>query len=1181
MSLRLHRVLLSAAGALIVLAASPAGAGPAGGSVAGGSATIQGDGSRAVTINQSSPNAIINWQTFNIGKGESTSFNQPNSSSIALNRVIGGLGPSFIDGTLTANGRVFIVNGDGILLGAHSVISTAGFLATTNDIRNDDFMAGRYNFTIRGRPDASIVNLGKVTATTGGFAALVAPGVRNAGTITATLGTVSLAAGNAFTLDFYGDKLITLAVNDQIAGKVLDVATGKPLTSLVENAGRIRANGGRVEITAAAARKVVDSVINNTGVIEANSIGTHDGMIVLEAATAASKPAGAPTQTVRLSGRISAAGKGKGTTGGTVVATGENVELNGARIDASGEAGGGKVLIGGDTGGGHPSAAAAAIELAKLESFAIPTASTVSIDARTRIDASATGQGNGGKVVVWSDQQTSFAGNIAARGGQAGGNGGFVETSSHGRLIFTGTVDLGARKGSTGTLLLDPYNETICAFDCGKNTSFSGGVFSPTGSPSYLEASTLGEALRNANVMVTTGGAGSPGNEAGNITVDAAVAWGSNNSLTLSAYNSIFFTSNGSIANTGAGNLNLRADNSGRGIGTVSFSSPTPQINYAGSTGTVSIYYNPSVPGECEGNCGTTYQNPTDFSSSVSTNAAVPSQLSSYMLVNNAGDLALVGSNLGGTYALGKNIDATGFTGFASGATFTGLFDGNGGLGVNSTISNLTLTASQSQNAVGLFPFIGPAATARNLVLSNVNITAGNNIQNIGPLAGENDGTISNVTVASGSVNGGSFAGIGAGGLVGQNKGLISGATTTVTVSVGNASSATALNIAGGITATNLGAIMSSVANGPVSGGAFSWVGGVAGQNGLGGPGGGSGTISSSYAQATVSVVGLSSLAGGLVGNQAAGSSILDSQAFGSVSSNAGGQQPTDFAYVGGLVGKNFGAVAGSTTPSLTSTCTAGAAFSCATGVVTVGSLGWAGGVIGDNRGAVGNTLATGPVTGGANSVLGGLAGGSDVGASVLSSSATGAVTSNGAGSVVAGLIGANGGLVESSQSSGPVNGTSTSYLGGLAGINLGLVQSSFTTSTASVTGSGAQDAAGGFAGLNLGTIDSSSSAGNVMAGPNSIVGGFVGANVAFNNFPPGQVLGSFPVGTISSGSAGTGSASGGAGSIVGAQVGLNSPTTGLPTFPTAGTTCGNSFATFSARAPSRRARPTRQPALA
>src|SRR5436853_1232738 len=302
---RLRNLLLTTA-ALLALGAAPAVGGPAGGTVVGGAATIKGQGGPSVIVNQSSSNAIVNWNTFNIGVNESVRFNQPSSSSVVLNRVTGGLGPSEIMGTLTANGRVFVINRDGVLFGPSAVVNTAGFLATTSDIRNDDFMAGRNNFSIPGRPDASIVNQGRITATSGGFAALVAPGVRNTGTITATLGTVALASGNTFTLDLYGDKLIQLAPGDAIAAKVIDVATKQPLKDLVSNSGKLSANGGRVELTAAAARVVVDSVINNSGVIEANSIGSRNGKIVLGAATQSTKPAGAPVQTVKLSGTISA-----------------------------------------------------------------------------------------------------------------------------------------------------------------------------------------------------------------------------------------------------------------------------------------------------------------------------------------------------------------------------------------------------------------------------------------------------------------------------------------------------------------------------------------------------------------------------------------------------------------------------------------------------------------------------------------------------------------------------------------------------------------------------------------------------------------------------------------------------------------------------------------------------------
>jgi filamentous hemagglutinin family protein len=268
MPYRAHRSLVTTTAALTAFAFSlPSYAGPNGGTAVGGPAAIQGAGNGPASVNQ------------------------PNSSAMALNRMIGGLGPSRIFGALTANGKVFIDKGDGVASGSGTAVNTAGFLAGTGDLHAEDSMAGKDKFNIPGLPDASMLNLGNITATGGGFAGLVAPGVRNAGTVTATLGTVGLAAGDAFTLDFYGDRLITLAVNEQIASAVKDVQTGQTLKSMVGSSGRLSPNGGRVELTATAARAVVDSVINNTGLIEANAVGTKNGMIVLSDATGAGKPA--------------------------------------------------------------------------------------------------------------------------------------------------------------------------------------------------------------------------------------------------------------------------------------------------------------------------------------------------------------------------------------------------------------------------------------------------------------------------------------------------------------------------------------------------------------------------------------------------------------------------------------------------------------------------------------------------------------------------------------------------------------------------------------------------------------------------------------------------------------------------------------------------------------------------
>jgi filamentous hemagglutinin family protein len=966
--------LVLTATALIALSAAPAAGGPEGGSVAAGSATIQGQGGPAVTVNQSSGSAVINWNTFNIRANESVRFNQPSSSSVVLNRVTGGQGPSEIMGTLTANGRVFLINRDGILFGPDSVVNTAGFLATTHDIRNADFMAGRYNFNIPGRPDASIVNQGRITATSGGFAALVAPGVRNSGTITATLGTVALASGNSFTLDMYGDKLITLAVGDQIASKVIDVATGKPLKSLVSNTknGTISANGGRVELTAAAARAVVDSVINTRGVIRADSIGHRNGLIVLNAATGGSKPAGAPAQTIKLAGAISAAGRHRGTTGGTVVVSGEHIKLANAKIDASGRRGGGKVLIGGDWGGGHPNTTLISNASAKLENMTIATATTVSVDARSTINASATGRGSGGKVVLWSDSQTTFAGMILARGGAQSGNGGFVETSSHQLLNYSGTTDTRAPNGSVGTLLLDPENYYINASGLPPRTD-------PTASA--ISADVLVKQLASTNVVLSSLATGT---NAGDIFVDANIGWGSSNSLTLSAYHDILFMSGSKVASTGAGNLVLRADNTGRGQGTIVFE-PGGHVDFTQSTGTVSLLYNPS------GFQTTKYQNPTNYfcppcEGGGGVFAREPSQLTAYMLVNTTGDLDAVRTNPSGTYALGTKITFEPNQTFTPIATFSGLFDGQG-----QTISNLTI-ASTTQN-IGLFGTIASAGEVRNLNLTNVSVSGNSSVNSLfaGTLAGANAGTIINVS-ATGQVQVGS--GSIAGGLVGQNLGTIAGVTVpavsaacgpgqtcaSVAVSVGSN------GIAGGLVGSNSGTIINAFATGEVTGSAgingFTTLGGLAAVN--------LGSISNSFASGDVGSSTVANLqAGGLTGTNFG--TILSSSALGNV-------QAGDGSIAGGLVASN--SVSGAITAST------------ASGAVTsTGANSTIGGLVGVSAGTITNSTASGAVTStGADSTIGGLVGVNT--GTITDSAAAGVVTSTGANSTVGDFVGANFGTI-------------------------------------------------------------------------------------------------------------------------------------------------------------------------
>ncbi len=252
------------AGVIFLNAGSSAYALPAGGTVAAGAASIASDKS-AVTIEQSTQNAVINWQSFGIAKDEAVTFVQPNRTSVALNRVLGA-DPSAILGSLSANGEIFLVNPNGILFGKGAQVNVAGLVASTLDITDANFMAGDYQFA--GSSSRAIVNRGYIDAD-GGYVAMLGAKVDNQGVISARLGTAVLAAGSAITLDVAGDGLLNVSV-DQGA-----------VNALVKNGGLIKADGGKVVMTAKSAGQLMKSAVNNTGVIEAQTIETHDGTISL------------------------------------------------------------------------------------------------------------------------------------------------------------------------------------------------------------------------------------------------------------------------------------------------------------------------------------------------------------------------------------------------------------------------------------------------------------------------------------------------------------------------------------------------------------------------------------------------------------------------------------------------------------------------------------------------------------------------------------------------------------------------------------------------------------------------------------------------------------------------------------------------------------------------------------
>ncbi|MBU1329612.1 MAG: filamentous hemagglutinin N-terminal domain-containing protein [Gammaproteobacteria bacterium] len=261
-------------GAGVVLATSLALTGPAfaadlpsGGQVVSGSGSISQPNSQQMVIDQASNKLAIDWQSFDIGTGNKVTFNQPGTDSIALNRVLGADG-SKIMGQLDANGRVFIVNPNGVLFGAGAQVNVGGLVASTLDLSVSDFEAGNYAFKGDGS-NASVINNGRISAADGGSVALLGGTVSNNGVIVANQGTVALAAGNGVTLDFAGDGLLSVQVDEAVKD------------ALVENRQLIQADGGNVILTASAADALLQTVVNNTGVIQARTLGEKEGKIVL------------------------------------------------------------------------------------------------------------------------------------------------------------------------------------------------------------------------------------------------------------------------------------------------------------------------------------------------------------------------------------------------------------------------------------------------------------------------------------------------------------------------------------------------------------------------------------------------------------------------------------------------------------------------------------------------------------------------------------------------------------------------------------------------------------------------------------------------------------------------------------------------------------------------------------
>ncbi len=386
-------------------------AGPRGEHVAHGQASFSRDG--GVTSIVASDRAIIDYRSFDILQNEAVQFVQPDATARVLNRIRGA-DPTHIDGSLTANGRVYIVNPSGVYFGGQAVVDVAGLYAAAGAISQEDFLARRDRFTSL---HGEVVNLGSIR---GEIVALLGGSVANHGSIVSPGGLIALVAGNEAVLVPIGDR-----VRVRVAGAA-PAALGS--TPGVENTGRLDAGDGGVSL---AAGDLYSLAISQT---ESGSISGGDIEV-----------AGGAGSTLRLSGGLDATDAASGATGGSITLTGERVALVGAALDASGDAGGGSIRVGGDFHGGGE----------------VPTAQRTYVSADSELRADALTNGNGGSAVVWADQVTGFYGHASARGGAQGGDGGAIEISGKQGLVLAGTVDTRAPAGHTGSLLIDPTNVNV------------------------------------------------------------------------------------------------------------------------------------------------------------------------------------------------------------------------------------------------------------------------------------------------------------------------------------------------------------------------------------------------------------------------------------------------------------------------------------------------------------------------------------------------------------------------------------------------------------------------------------------------------------------------------------------------------------------------------------------------
>ena len=1006
---------------------------PSGGQVVVGSAQLQ-HSANLLVVQQNTPRLGLDWQSFNIGSGATVEFKQPNASSVALNRVLGNSGTE-IYGQLKANGQVFLTNPNGVLFAPGAKVDVGGLVASTLDLSQQDFAAGRYVFNAVEKT-GSVVNQGTIKASAGGYLALFGQQVDNQGAISVDAGSVLLASGRAATVSISGSGLISAVVTPGAQGRI-------------SNSGSLSADGGTVTLTAQSAQDIATSLVNNSGLIRANTLVERSGEIWITGDQVAS------------SGKITADAVGSGKAG---------------RVSLLGDMAHGSVAVGGEISARSDSGAGGQVET---------SAALVSVARSTRVDTRG-GEGAGGSHGTWTIDPTDFT--VSSGGAAQTASGIGADTLS--ANLATGNITL-ATVNNSGTdagdlsvnaavswsantrLTLQAWHDVNINADISASGNTAGLTLTPNlgqGSGAYRINNTASvrpkitlsgstptlqiagnsytvvkdlAALQAIDGNATVLG----GNYALGVDIDASATASANSGA---GFNPIGDETNGSTKFSG------RFDGLGHTVSALTINRPTS--NY---TGLFAVTSNATV------------QNFTLSSASIAGSQYVGGAVGYAQ-----GSTKIANVVAGGTFSSNDNSN--------SGVTVGGVagrFDGSSGATISGSSSSGTVYG-ESNTTMNVGGVVGYSGGSLADVGSSAVVTANDRNSKRGDvIAGGVVGSFSAPRIdratASGAVSGAYYAGGVAGyaditggiadasasGNVGgtQYAGGLAGATAgaggiTRGSATGRVTATNANSYAGGLVGDHgaSGGISNAQASGDVAGGYY--VGGLAGDS--------SSAISGSSASGKVT--GTSGYAGGLVG-RTSGGGVSNSQATGAVSGPS---------YVGGLAGDVYGgSVVGS---------------SASGSVTAIGSSTQAGGLVGQFNGyvnssvyGISNSSASGTVFADVgNGYVGGLVGYFYYGTGISGSSATNAVT-----------------LIDSSRPT-----TGVGFVGGLVGYFVGYTPSDITnshTTFAANSSSRSQVTGGSYSGglvgyFNAGSITGSSSSAPVasLGYAGGLVGQFVGVAI-------------------------------------------------------------------------------------